>query len=142
MQVGKSLIICWRSSPLTLTFAGLSCLETQEGLAYRDIPQTTYTRLIASGAGEKIPTPSQARRGGKGKAKKDPDDLLLPLDGCDALLYTLPADLRETLLPFQRDGVLYGLRRKGRCLIADEMGTGKVGTATIHRDTSRQQRAM
>lgn len=106
-------------------------LGTQEGLTYRDIPQTTYTRLIASGAGEKALTPAQARRGGKGKAKakRDPG-CLLPLDDCEALLYGLPAGLRETLLPFQRDGVLYGLRRKGRCLIADEMGTGKVGISS------------
>lgn len=51
---------------------------------------------------------------------------LEPLDVCQGLMYMLPDGLRETLLPFQRDGVLYGLRRKGRCLIADEMGTGKV----------------
>ena len=96
-------------------------------MAFRDIPQTTYTRLIASGAGEKTPTAAQARRGGKGKEKRAPGTLL-PLDDCEAMLYTLPAGLRETLLPFQRDGVLYGLRRKGRCLIADEVGTGKVRT--------------
>eukprot|EP00752_Nemacystus_decipiens_P010050 g8960.t1 len=101
-------------------------LLKQANLAYRDIPQTTYSRLIASGAGEKTPTPTpaQAKRGGKGKAKRAPGSLL-PLDVCETLLYTLPAGLRETLLPFQREGVLYGLRRKGRCLIADEMGTGK-----------------
>lgn len=52
--------------------------------------------------------------------------LLEPLNVCRALIYTIPVGLQETLLPFQRDGVLYGLRRKGRCLIADEMGTGKV----------------
>lgn len=105
-------------------------LDAQEGLAYRDIPQTTYNRLIASGAGEKTPNAAQARGGGHGKAKKDAS-CLLSLDSCETLLYTLPAGLRETLLPFQRDGVLYGLRRKGRCLIADEMGTGKVGTAMV-----------
>lgn len=78
---------------------------------------------MASGAGDKRPTPSQARRK-NGKDKSDPDHLQ-PLDACEALLYKLPVGLRDTLLPFQRDGVLYGLRRKGRCLIADEMGTGK-----------------
>ena len=30
-----------------------------------------------------------------------------------------------TLLPFQKDGVKFGLQRGGRCLIADEMGVGK-----------------
>ncbi|CAN0450894.1 unnamed protein product [Scytosiphon promiscuus] len=46
-------------------------------------------------------------------------------------MYLLPAGLRQTLLPFQRDGVLFGLRRKGRCIIADEMGTGKVWIARV-----------
>lgn len=54
-------------------------------------------------------------------------NVLDPLEVCEALMYKLPVGLRETLLPFQRDGVMYGLRRRGRCLIADEMGTGKVG---------------
>ncbi|GAQ80637.1 SNF2 domain containing protein [Klebsormidium nitens] len=44
----------------------------------------------------------------------------------DALMEQgLPAGLRKTLLPFQWEGVRYGLRRGGRCLIADEMGVGK-----------------
>ena len=62
---------------------------------------------------------------GEGKAKPDARPLE-PLGACTAMMYMLPAGLRQTLLPFQRDGVLYGLRRKGRCIIADEMGTGKV----------------
>ena len=33
--------------------------------------------------------------------------------------------LQTALLPFQRDGVLFGLRRGGRVLIGDEMGVGK-----------------
>lgn len=37
----------------------------------------------------------------------------------------LPCALGAALMPFQRDGVLYGLQRAGRCLIADEMGVGK-----------------
>lgn len=94
-------------------------------MSYRDIPQTTYSRLMASEAGKKPPAPSQARSG-KGRASKDAAGRLEPREACEVLLYTLPAGLRETLLPFQRDGVLYGLRRRGRCLIADEMGTGKV----------------
>lgn len=94
-------------------------------MAFRDIPQTTYTSLMASGSGDKTPTPAEAR-GKRGRAKKDSASRLEPLDTCEAMLYSLSTGLRETLLPFQRDGVLYGLRRKGRCLIADEMGTGKV----------------
>ncbi|XP_066431242.1 DNA annealing helicase and endonuclease ZRANB3 isoform X2 [Eleutherodactylus coqui] len=37
----------------------------------------------------------------------------------------LPERLRERLLPFQREGVLFALQRQGRCMIADEMGLGK-----------------
>ena len=37
----------------------------------------------------------------------------------------MPAFLEAALLPFQREGVLFGLARGGRCLIADEMGVGK-----------------
>lgn len=38
---------------------------------------------------------------------------------------TLPTRLRESLLPFQRDGVTAAVRRGGRVLIGDEMGLGK-----------------
>ncbi|KAF3323361.1 DNA annealing helicase and endonuclease ZRANB3 [Carex littledalei] len=41
------------------------------------------------------------------------------------LLSNIPASLRNALLPFQLEGVRFGLRRGGRCLIADEMGLGK-----------------
>ena len=37
----------------------------------------------------------------------------------------IPRGLREALLPFQREGVRYGLARRGRMLLADEMGVGK-----------------
>ena len=37
----------------------------------------------------------------------------------------LPAQLRTSLMPFQRAGVRYGLARQGRILLADEMGVGK-----------------
>ncbi|XP_024895343.1 DNA annealing helicase and endonuclease ZRANB3 isoform X2 [Pteropus alecto] len=37
----------------------------------------------------------------------------------------LPDKLREKLLPFQKDGITFALRRNGRCMIADEMGLGK-----------------
>lgn len=38
---------------------------------------------------------------------------------------SLPPHLESALLPFQREGVRFGLERGGRCLIADEMGVGK-----------------
>lgn len=37
----------------------------------------------------------------------------------------LPPSLGAALLPFQREGVVFGLERHGRVLIADEMGVGK-----------------
>ena len=37
----------------------------------------------------------------------------------------LPEKLRGALLPFQRDGVKYGLEKSGCLLIADDMGLGK-----------------
>ncbi|CAI9284011.1 unnamed protein product [Lactuca saligna] len=43
----------------------------------------------------------------------------------DELMGKLPKSLLEVLLPFQFEGVKFGLRRGGRCLIADEMGLGK-----------------
>lgn len=87
-------------------------------MSLRDLPQTTYSRLMSSGAG----APAS---GGRRKKQADQSSLE-PLQACETLLYSLTHELRNTLLPFQRDGVLYGLRRKGRCLIGDEMGTGKV----------------
>jgi hypothetical protein len=40
-------------------------------------------------------------------------------------MYLIPRVLRESLLPFQLEGVEFGVKRGGKCLIADEMGTGK-----------------
>ncbi|XP_006834663.1 PREDICTED: DNA annealing helicase and endonuclease ZRANB3 [Chrysochloris asiatica] len=37
----------------------------------------------------------------------------------------LPDKLRAKLLPFQKDGIIFALRRDGRCMVADEMGLGK-----------------
>jgi SNF2 family DNA or RNA helicase len=37
----------------------------------------------------------------------------------------LPRALAAALLPFQREGVRFGLARRGRILLADEMGVGK-----------------
>ena len=37
-------------------------------------------------------------------------------------LQKVPAPLRRALMPFQREGVMFGLARRGRVLIADEMG--------------------
>lgn len=54
----------------------------------------------------------------------------------DKLMEKLPKSLLEVLLPFQVEGVKYGLRRGGRCLIADEMGLGKTLQVDIVRINS------
>ncbi|KAF6171728.1 hypothetical protein GIB67_007249 [Kingdonia uniflora] len=46
-------------------------------------------------------------------------------ENVDVLLKKLPHFLFDALLPFQHEGVRFGLRRGGSCLIADEMGLGK-----------------
>ncbi|KAJ4908684.1 DNA annealing helicase and endonuclease ZRANB3 [Raphanus sativus] len=43
----------------------------------------------------------------------------------EEMIRNLPRKLVDSLLPFQLDGLRFGLRRGGRCLIADEMGLGK-----------------
>ncbi|KAG0605049.1 hypothetical protein M758_9G027500 [Ceratodon purpureus] len=56
----------------------------------------------------------------------------------EELLLNLPPRLSKTLLPFQKDGVKFGLKRGGRCLIADEMGVGKtiqaIAIASCYRE--------
>ncbi|GFP84534.1 swi/snf-related matrix-associated actin-dependent regulator of chromatin subfamily a-like protein 1 [Phtheirospermum japonicum] len=49
----------------------------------------------------------------------------LPDEKVDKLIAELPKTLLNALLPFQVDGLRFGVRRGGRCLIADEMGLGK-----------------
>ncbi|KAL3824759.1 hypothetical protein ACJIZ3_020788 [Penstemon smallii] len=49
----------------------------------------------------------------------------IPDEKVDELIGELPETLLNSLLPFQLDGVRFGVRRGGRCLIADEMGLGK-----------------
>ncbi|PKA61693.1 Molybdenum cofactor sulfurase [Apostasia shenzhenica] len=43
----------------------------------------------------------------------------------DDMFERMPRSLRDALLPFQLEGVRFGLRRGARCLIADEMGLWK-----------------
>ncbi|XP_071080928.1 DNA annealing helicase and endonuclease ZRANB3-like [Haliotis cracherodii] len=46
-------------------------------------------------------------------------------DQDDYVLSRLPGRLVERLMPFQKDGVKFAVKKHGRCLIADEMGLGK-----------------
>ncbi|XP_026321507.1 SWI/SNF-related matrix-associated actin-dependent regulator of chromatin subfamily A-like protein 1 isoform X2 [Hyposmocoma kahamanoa] len=40
-------------------------------------------------------------------------------------LSPIESTLRNKLMPFQEDGVRFGIARRGRCMIADDMGLGK-----------------
>ncbi|XP_068102030.1 DNA annealing helicase and endonuclease ZRANB3 [Hyperolius riggenbachi] len=61
--------------------------------------------------------------GRSNRKQREPDSSSLPC--VDEDLSYLPDKLRKHLLPFQKEGVLFALRREGRCMIADEMGLGK-----------------
>ena len=45
-------------------------------------------------------------------------------------------DLQNALMPFQREGVLFGLKNRGRVLIADEMGKTlqAIALAAVYRN--------
>ena len=43
----------------------------------------------------------------------------------DDVMRKIPERLKRALFPFQEAGVRFGLKRRGRCLIGDQMGVGK-----------------
>ena len=43
----------------------------------------------------------------------------------DDAMRKIPSRLKRALFPFQEAGVRFGLKRRGRCLIGDQMGVGK-----------------
>lgn len=91
----------------------LKCLKSSKGIEVEEIPWTTYNVL------EKL---SHSYIAGKWMPCR-PEHL--SDEEVDELIAKLPRKLAERLLPFQFDGVKFGLQRGGRCLIADEMGLGK-----------------
>lgn len=82
-------------------------------IGYQDIPY--ITRIAVS----KMSRPYAEGRWEPCRPEHIPDEEV------DKLMGKLPKSLLEVLLPFQFEGVKFGLRRGGRCLIADEMGLGK-----------------
>jgi hypothetical protein len=58
-------------------------------------------------------------------ARRSPEAQPAALEEAAARASTLREPLASALLPFQREGVRFGLLRGGRVLIADEMGVGK-----------------
>ncbi|XP_062187807.1 uncharacterized protein LOC133891109 isoform X2 [Phragmites australis] len=83
----------------------LKCLKILPGVVVQDIPYSTRNAI------QNLPTRT-------GQTWASDNDI-------DNLLKKLPQQLQDALLPFQLEGVKFGLRRHGRCLIADEMGLGK-----------------
>ena len=62
-----------------------------------------------------------------------------PRSEVNAAFARMPEALSRRLLPFQRDGVRFALSRRGRCLIADEMGVGKTVQAIACASCYRQE---
>lgn len=91
----------------------LRSLKNCEGIECGEIPWGTFNVVEAI---------SDSYASGKWKPCR-PE--YLPDEKVDELLRNLPKKLLNALLPFQLEGVQFGLRRGGRCLIADEMGLGK-----------------
>lgn len=60
---------------------------------------------------------------------RNPSKGLAPPEEVAGRYACMPASLRSALLPFQQAGVLYGLARHGKVLLADEMGVGKTAQA-------------
>ena len=50
---------------------------------------------------------------------------LLQNSAVQELLAVIPPHLHSSLLPFQKEAVVFAIERGGRCLLADEMGLGK-----------------
>ncbi|MQL74105.1 hypothetical protein Taro_006455, partial [Colocasia esculenta] len=88
-------------------------LRRLQGLQLHEVPYKTRMAI------EKSCCHFAGERWTSGRAPHLPDNEV------DELLSKLPKLLRDALLPFQLEGVRFGLRRGGSCLIADEMGLGK-----------------
>ncbi|CAI9111969.1 OLC1v1012325C1 [Oldenlandia corymbosa var. corymbosa] len=91
----------------------LRSLKSCEGIDCKEIPWGTF---------KVIETMAESYGSGKWKPCR-PE--FLPDEMVDELISDLPQKLIDALLPFQLEGIRFGIRRGGRCLIADEMGLGK-----------------
>lgn len=93
--------------------AVVKCLKNYKDIIVEEIPWTTYNVMQNLShpyvSGQWIPCRPEH----------------LSDEKVEELIKKLPRKLLDTLLPFQMDGLKFGLQRGGRCLIADEMGLGK-----------------
>lgn len=96
------------------------------------------------GSGQKAskPQPKAKRKSTAARKQEPPSDndglRPTPNPGAIAAPSALPASLDRALLPFQRAGVAFAVRRGGRALIGDDMGLGKtiqaIATCCAFRD--------
>jgi len=114
-QGGQSAMAC----KITDHDLVLRCLKTLSGVELQDIPHMTLS--VVKKFQECV-----------GNQWKPLWDGWCSDEQVDELLGKLPKTLRDALLPFQLEGVRFGLRRGGRCLIADEMGLGKTIQVTFY----------
>ncbi|XP_031249929.1 SWI/SNF-related matrix-associated actin-dependent regulator of chromatin subfamily A-like protein 1 [Pistacia vera] len=93
--------------------AVLTCLKNSSGIEVEGIPWVTLNVI------EKLSHSFSSGRWNPCRPEHLSDEIV------DEMLGKLPKRLFDVLLPFQLEGIRFGLRRGGRCLIADEMGLGK-----------------
>ncbi|KAJ0049423.1 hypothetical protein Pint_16189 [Pistacia integerrima] len=93
--------------------AVLTCLKNSSGIEVEGIPWVTLNVI------EKLSHSFSSGRWNPCRPEHLSDEIV------DEMLGKLPKRLFDVLLPFQLEGISFGLRRGGRCLIADEMGLGK-----------------
>ncbi|GAY55983.1 hypothetical protein CUMW_168260 [Citrus unshiu] len=91
----------------------LTCLKNSAGIEVEGIPWVTLNVV------EKLSHSIDTGRWNPCRPEHLSDEVV------DEMIGKLPKSLLGVILPFQLEGVRFGLRRGGRCLIADEMGLGK-----------------
>lgn len=99
--------------------AVLSCLKNSKGFEVQEVPWTTLNVV------EKLSHSFITGRWNPCRPEH------LSHETVEELIGKLPKRLLDVLLPFQLEGVRFGLQRGGRCLIADEMGLGKTLQVSI-----------
>lgn len=99
--------------------AVFTCLKNSSGIEVEGVPWVTLNVI------EKLSHSFSSRRWNPCRPEHFSEEIV------DEMIGKLPKRLVDVLLPFQLEGVRFGLRRGGRCLIADEMGLGKTLQVTI-----------
>lgn len=74
-----------------------------------------HAQRLLDGCGADVPAWAEASFFGR-VAKAESEEVA-------AAMQRMPLTLRHSLMPFQEEGVRFGLERRARCLIGDEMGT-------------------